>query len=101
MRTTATDGVWIHESPRKQPGNKVVEIGFFSSSLLHRRRRRDLQNNKNATTQSILSLDLFLPLLDMLLSPSSSDSRSTVRGGGRCVRPRWCVAAAGGSGLVG
>jgi len=47
------------------------EIGFFSSSLLHRRRRCDLQNNKNAITQWILSLDMHLPLLDLFLSPSS------------------------------
>jgi hypothetical protein len=97
----ATGGAWMHAPPRKQPGNRAVETGFFSSSLLHWRPRRDLQNNKNATTRSILSfLNLFLPLLDLLLSPSSSDSKYTMRGG-RCVRPRWCVAAAGGSGSVG
>jgi hypothetical protein len=65
--------------------NTPFEFGFFSSSFLHRRRCRDLQNNKNATTQSILSfLDLFLPLLDLLLSPSSSDGRFAVRGRPLC-----------------
>jgi hypothetical protein len=28
------------------PLKQTAEIDFFSSSLLHRRRRRDLQNNK-------------------------------------------------------
>jgi hypothetical protein len=36
-RATATGGAWIHAPPRKQPGNRAVKVGFFSSVFLRRR----------------------------------------------------------------
>jgi hypothetical protein len=54
-RAIATGGEWIHAPPLKQP----AEISFFSSSLLHRRRRRDLQNNQKTQPAGLFSPDLF------------------------------------------
>jgi hypothetical protein len=61
---TATGGAWIHAPPLKH----LAEIGFFSSSLLHRRRRRDLQNNQKTQPAGLFSPDPFSdfsPFLDL------------------------------------
>ena len=65
-RASATGGTWIHALPRKQPGNRALKVGFFSSVSL-RRRWGSLSPATTKKTHKWQSVLIFLSFTDLLL----------------------------------